>query len=848
MRGEMPPSIRELELATRRFLNEFKKTGDPETLRKFQQFQAELNKAKLQLTDLGEANKGLTSFGIFKGAFWANLAAGAMTGFFSSLNGFFKDSVNEALAADQATNRLKSTLDNLGRSDAFDRITAKADELAQQFRYLDNDDIVGVFTRLIDYGKLTERQMNDLLPVIIDFAAKSQISLDEASSVIIKALEGNGKALKEYGINIKDAGGESERLGIIMGTLKDKVDGAGEAFANSAEGGIATARQELANLKEDIGNETIPILNKLLSFVSGAIKGVKQLFIDVRSLFTGENRFGDVDNQLNKDIARQNLEKYKNDPVYAKLDKDRKIANLQIQAGYYQKIVADAEQKLQQAKFDGVYNQVSEDLLNTVNQFKEYVKIYNDEIALLENDKPLGISPGGGGGDNEAAKKAIEERKKLLAELAKIKFDQSLYDLPALDKELALVDQKYAQLRERAKGEKEILIRIEELYLVEKLQLIDSYTDREVQAWMKALQKTGDVQEKKFVEQLQRLKDRAKEVLDGGNDGSVKKAIALSLQNQDDDEKAKQEEQERNRQKVLQFIGYSQQISSIMSQMDQFKTQQENAELERDRRLNERKIRNLDARLKKGLISQQQYDKEVAKIEKEQERKEKAFRLAQFQRQKRQNIVQALMNTAEAVTEALPNMFLAAIAGAAGAAQVAMIASQKPPEFARGGRLGGRSHADGGNAVVDGRGRKIAEVEAGEGIVNKRTMADSRQYTLSGTPSQIISRLNGLYGTSWEGGAALIPGWRRFSPQPMNYSAMKRVYADGGIMSQNGASEGADNTVYENLLTVLADVQSSQALLAGVLSRGIVADVSLTRFEEQQDRLTAIRRDATLRG
>lgn len=848
MRGEMAPSIRELELATRRFLNEFKKTGDPETLRKFQQFQAELNKAKLQLTDLGEANKGLTSFGIFKGAFWANLAAGAMTGFFSSLNGFFKDSVNEALAADQATNRLKSTLDNLGRSDAFDRITAKADELAQQFRYLDNDDIVGVFTRLIDYGKLTERQMNDLLPVIIDFAAKSQISLDEASSVIIKALEGNGKALKEYGINIKDAGSESERLGIIMGTLKDKVDGAGEAFANSAEGGIATARQELANLKEDIGNETIPILNKLLSFVSGAIKGVKQLFIDVRSLFTGENRFGDVDNQLNKDIARQNLEKYKNDPVYAKLDKDRKIANLQIQAGYYQKIVADAEQKLQQAKFDGVYNQVSEDLLNTVNQFKEYVKIYNDEIALLENDKPLGISPGGGGGDNEAAKKAIEERKKLLAELAKIKFDQSLYDLPALDKELALVDQKYAQLRERAKGEKEILIRIEELYLVEKLQLIDSYTDREVQAWMKALQKTGDVQEKKFVEQLQRLKDRAKEVLDGGNDGSVKKAIALSLQNQDDDEKAKQEEQERNRQKVLQFIGYSQQISSIMSQMDQFKTQQENAELERDRRLNERKIRNLDARLKKGLISQQQYDKEVAKIEKDQEKKEKAFRLAQFQRQKRQNIVQALMNTAEAVTEALPNMFLAAIAGAAGAAQVAMIASQKPPEFARGGRLGGRSHADGGNAVVDGRGRKIAEVEAGEGIVNKRTMADGRQYTLSGTPSQIISRLNGLYGNSWEGGATLIPGWRRFSPQPMNYSAMKRVYADGGIMAQNGAGEGADNAINENLLTVLANVQSSQALLAEVLSRGIVADVSLTRFEEQQDRLTAIRRDATLKG
>ena len=76
---------------------------------------------------------------------------------------------------------------------------------------------------------------------------------------------------------------------------------------------------------------------------------------------------------------------------------------------------------------------------------------------------------------------------------------------------------------------------------------------------------------------------------------------------------------------------------------------------------------------------QEKYRKKEAKI------KEDAFR-----KQKTADIAQAIINTALAVTKALSsapppaNAILAALAGVAGAAQVAVIASQKVPQFAKG--------------------------------------------------------------------------------------------------------------------------------------------------------------------
>lgn len=845
MRGELAPSVRELETATRKFLNEWKKTGDPETLKKFKNFQAELRKAKSEMDDLSKSNSSLTSKGIFTGAFWANLAAGGVTAAAAGISNFFRGAVEEALEADAATRKLEDTLDNLGRGETFDRIIRKADALAKQFRYLDNDDIVGVFNKLIDYGRLTEKEMNNLLPVIIDFAAKSEISIDQSAEVIIKALEGNGRALKEYGINIKDAGSESERLSIIMTTLKEKVDGSGEAFQNSAKGGILTARQELKNLQEEIGSLIIPALNKLLSWVSSALKAVKTLFKDIRDGF--KNSFS------LRGIARQ------------------------------------ANERGAEAIREQVFEQVN-DVINLVN----------DAVAAELDKKPLGISSPESKKKTKKDTTAEDKRKKELeayaAFLKRIKELNDEFDISQLagfEKDLALLQKKIELLNEEAakhKNNKELLLQIDELYRKEAIELIDKYAkidaekikkaaDAQVAAMYKAYVNLGlALQKLATFQNRDKLAQNELSVLQARGKARLEAELKL-LEEQKRQELANKEltenekllieekyrrlklskEREFQGQQILQVIEYAQQVFSIISIMDQARTDKENAELEADRRRNDTKKANLEKRLKAGLITQLQYAREIDRLDHAQMLKEKKIRKEQFERDKRARIVQAVMNGAQAITTiwattpkydfGIAQAILMALSIASTAAQVATIASQKAPEFAKGGKLPGRSHAEGGNAVIDGSGRKIAEVEAGEGIVNKKTMAERRQYSVTGTPSQIISRLNGIYGVNWESGARLTPAWRNFSPQRMNYSAMKQVYAAGGqFISQKSTNEGSQNAIFENLSDMISNMQATQASLAAILERGIVADVSIIRFEQQLERLEAIRDDATMRG
>lgn len=207
---------------------------------------------------------------------------------------FFESSVEEANKAEAANTRLANILSNIGRSDAFDRIKGKAEELTKTFKYLNQADVTEVFGKLITFGKLTENQITELVPVIIDFAAKSKLSLEEATGVITKAFEGNARGLKEYGINIKDGKDLTERFGLVMTGLKSRVEGAGLAFEKTFPGQLKVAREEMVETQKEIGETLIPIFSKLLRVASDSLKGLVSFAKGVRNAFN----FGSVDAAL----------------------------------------------------------------------------------------------------------------------------------------------------------------------------------------------------------------------------------------------------------------------------------------------------------------------------------------------------------------------------------------------------------------------------------------------------------------------------------------------------------------------------------------------------------------------
>ncbi|MFN8347420.1 MAG: phage tail tape measure protein [Spirosomataceae bacterium] len=148
----------------------------------------------------------------------------------------------------------------------------------------------------------------------------------------------------------------------------------------------------------------------------------------------------------------------------------------------------------------------------------------------------------------------------------------------------------------------------------------------------------------------------------------------------------------------------------------------------------------------KGIINKDQYEKGVERINKEAADKEKAEKLKAWKREQTMQIAMALINAAMAALKSLATMgFPLGLIGVAGAAamaavQIAIIKSQKPPDYARGGYVRnagvpdgpahGREYGKGGISLV----RRDTQEEVGEMegdepimILSKNTYRNNRK-------------------------------------------------------------------------------------------------------------------------
>ena len=139
-----------------------------------------------------------------------------------------------------------------------------------------------------------------------------------------------------------------------------------------------------------------------------------------------------------------------------------------------------------------------------------------------------------------------------------------------------------------------------------------------------------------------------------------------------------------------------------------------------DRQLDQERKR-LEEQKDAGVISQEEYELEVEKVQR------KAFK-----QKKKRDSMEVIMNTAMAVAKvfAQTGVFgFAAVAPilAVGAAQLAVIQNQEYAlggmieEFANGGMVNGKSHAQGGEKFAVGG--RVVELEGGEAVINKRSTA-----------------------------------------------------------------------------------------------------------------------------
>jgi hypothetical protein len=193
-----------------------------------------------------------------------------------------------------------------------------------------------------------------------------------------------------------------------------------------------------------------------------------------------------------------------------------------------------------------------------------------------------------------------------------------------------------------------------------------------------------------------------------------------------------QEAYNKREEVILTYVEVVQTSIDAIQELEDRKTERalENIETERNAKLNaldeERSLKtalNSDdqqAALQQ-LAQQRTLTEERQAIEDEYNQKARNEKRKQFQKQKRADLIQSIINGALGVTKALAssppplNFILAAGVGVASGIQSGLIASQPVPTFARGGILKGASHINGGISTPFG------ELEGDEAVINKKS-------------------------------------------------------------------------------------------------------------------------------
>ena len=290
--------------------------------------------------------------------------------------------------------------------------------------------------------------------------------------------------------------------------------------------------------------------------------------------------------------------------------------------------------------------------------------------------------------------------------------EQVLFDKQYANKmnELKL---KYARELKMAKGNAEKIAEIEAKYEKDSYIVTQAYAERTVQNQIDLLKK--QLQESNLsAEERKRLEE---ELTKAEINLSNMKSDAV-IENVKREGKADDDLRKKRMDNIQKWLDIAKEAISAISdlasaiydaQIEKIEEQQEANEEE-----SEKEMERIDTLVEHKVITQEEgearkraAEEKTAKKNEELEKKKAQIQYKQALWEKATNLAQAGIATALAIAQALPNIALAAIAGAMGAIQVATILATPIPKYAKGTGDGGHS---GGLAIVGDGGKREAVI------------------------------------------------------------------------------------------------------------------------------------------
>lgn len=584
--------------------------------------------------------------------------------------GLLSSSINEARQAEET-----QVLLNRAYGDAADAINDYANELAKITTF--QDDQIASAAQALSIYQLEANEVKKLLPLLLDFATTKGVDLSTAAALFGKALQGNVRELKNYGINLKTGSNETERFTLFVDQMSKLVGGNATEAAKSASGSFKQFQNQIGEIKEDIGRVILPILQTLIGKISVIITVIKNAGNSIKNLFDNlGSALANARNNIQHFLDSVNLLKPVGDifsSVFGRASKEIENNTAAVEK------FAQAANKVTIATGDASIG--VQQLGNTLGELKE---IQSGLIAQLDDLVP-------GTQEYIAVSNQLEQITAKLETRSK-GYNNELENLKDQEKGLITAIQRrvdqgksYSDLQEKLIENSREQIRVQ--YLYTKALNVNYDAAQELES-LESL-RLGTLTE--LVDKTDKLKDKEKEI--------AKLRTELTPLTETDAFKKQQERLRLEEELNDRTKDAAQDLANELAGIDQVITNN--------------KIESLRDQLEAGKITDEQFDQQAKEIRRKQAVREKAYASA--------NII---INTARAVGQAIGtyppplSLVFAGLLGAIGAAQLAQVLAQKT-SFAKGGIVEGPPHSMGG--VKYDVGGRVVELEGGEVVINKKS-------------------------------------------------------------------------------------------------------------------------------
>ena len=215
------------------------------------------------------------------------IAGAAMTAEGAATLSYAKDAVNSAITAESEWARFGSAVDQTGGN--WDN---QSTEIKKWISNYSNSmgyavaDTRSAMTAMMNYG-LSCSEAEKSMDAVTGMAAKLGITQEQAASQLTKAFAGQGRGLKQLGLNISDykdaTTGAIDKQKLLQDIL-NKTGNAAEKHASTQEAQVTRVNNALKSIKTDFGYALLSAIEPLLPIIQQFLQGINSLPGPVKTL------------------------------------------------------------------------------------------------------------------------------------------------------------------------------------------------------------------------------------------------------------------------------------------------------------------------------------------------------------------------------------------------------------------------------------------------------------------------------------------------------------------------------------------------------------------------------------